>query len=492
MCKKKRKWARLGICSLFLGALVLGGLLLGPQPASALDPVSVCMQTNYTNHGLTQSLGCTANDVRVARATNIDITSGGSCTGTGANRRCTCNEGGNVTFSADYEVLLTAQARYDIGIYFSTDGDSNGDGALTGQCKLTTLDGNSSNPINLDAIPGKSFQAGDVCGDIDDAHNPQLLHLTLTVKCEPDPITGKLKLPNCTSWRQSGANEVCNETEDAFPGSPSKCNCEPGFTVDIFTETATIDVAKSADPSTFPETGGDVTYTVTVTNNAAQASVTLDSLTDDKFGNITTAHAAGGGFLQVVSTTCALVTIPAGNVAGNPYICTFVGRHTSGDTGQQVKDTVTACGTDSFGHTNLCDTGDATVTVADVETAPSLTKTAKSATFTADVSYEVVVTNNSTIDTMTVNTLSDNKFGDISATHAAGNGFEQVVSTDCGPLPINIAPDHHLSCTFVGRINTSPHVNNVTGGLTDDDAKTFSVSDPDGGATVTVTITFGP
>src|SRR5438046_3140565 len=137
MSKKKRKWARLGICSLFLGALVLGGLLLGAQPASALT-ADVCMQTNYSNHGKTQTLTCTANDVRVATATNISISSGGECHLVNGVSTCTCNANQPVTFTADYQVVLGAQARYDIGIYFGVDGDANNDGALTGTCKLTT------------------------------------------------------------------------------------------------------------------------------------------------------------------------------------------------------------------------------------------------------------------------------------------------------------------------------------------------------------------
>src|SRR5438046_1663818 len=127
----------------------------------------VCRPTNYTAHGKTQSLNCTANDVRVAEVTNITIQSGGECHLVNGVNTCTCTANQPVTFTADYKVVLTAQARYDIGIYFSTDGDTNGDGALTGQCKLTTLTAtNSDNFVNLDT-------GADACGDIDAAHNPQ-------------------------------------------------------------------------------------------------------------------------------------------------------------------------------------------------------------------------------------------------------------------------------------------------------------------------------
>jgi hypothetical protein len=454
------------------------------------------MQTNYTNHGKTQTLTCTANDVRVARATNIDVITGGECHLENGVKVCSCNQGGNVTFSADYEVLLTAQARYDIGIYFAADGDPNGDGALTGLCKLTTLDAtNSDNFINLDPTltPASKAQPTDVCGDINAAHNPQDLHLTLTVACEPG-ADGKLKLPNCTSWRESGANEVCDEATDAFPGAPSKCNCEPGFTVDIFVETATIEVTKTASPTTVPETGGSVTYSVAAHNLAAQATVTLDSLTDDQYGDITTVHdfiTATTCVPDANTSTCEV----GGTIAGGATCtCSFTVAVPAGDTGQTITDIVTACGTDSFGHTNLCDDDDATVTYTDVREAPILTKTAIATACQVDVTYQVVVTNSSAQDTLTLNSLSDDKFGNITSAHAAGGGFEQVVSTDCS-VPQTIGPSGNYPCSFVGRIVTcsGTHTNTVTGSATDDDGATYDgTTDPplkdDAAVSVNVTL----
>src|SRR5881296_74276 len=130
---------------ILLGVLAVGGLLLAAQPAAA---VNNCIQDVWKAHGNSQNLTCTANDVRVAEVTNIDITSGGTCTGAPPNQTCTCtsasppptncatnpSQTGCVTFVADYRVVLTAQTRYDIGLYFGTDGDPNGDGALSGQC----------------------------------------------------------------------------------------------------------------------------------------------------------------------------------------------------------------------------------------------------------------------------------------------------------------------------------------------------------------------
>jgi hypothetical protein len=71
-------------------------------------------------------------------------------------------------------------------------------------------------------------------------------------------------------------------------------------------------------------------------------------------------------------------------------------------------------------------------TYTDVRENPVLTKTALATACQVDVTYQVVVTNSSAQDALTLNSLSDDKFGVITSAHAAGGGFEQVVSTTCG------------------------------------------------------------
>src|SRR6059036_3163176 len=95
-----------------LGLLALGGLLLGAQPAAS--------QSCITEQA-GRSLVCTANDIQVAFADNVRDTSGTSLT--------QCISGQTFSFVADFHVTTTASTRYDIGLYFATDGDPNGDGA---------------------------------------------------------------------------------------------------------------------------------------------------------------------------------------------------------------------------------------------------------------------------------------------------------------------------------------------------------------------------
>jgi len=276
-----------------------------------------------------------------------------------------CIAGSTFSFLANFEVLLGAQARYDIGLYFATDADPNGDGALTGTCavnlltKAAEVDSNGNpapqNFINLDPAP-------DTCGDIDAAHNPQFVRVQINnALCADLNNDGFMDLPNCTSWRQPGSNQVCTSTQDAYPGSPSKCNCGT-LQLPVRVETGGLTVTKDASPASLPEPGGEFTYTVTTVNTLSFTSVTLDSICDDKFGTVATVGGTAtpcpaGTIGTINSTTCALgtqsapaVTLTPGDSitpppAGSFYTCTFKANVT-GDP-QTVTDTVTVKGHDA-------------------------------------------------------------------------------------------------------------------------------------------------
>lgn len=488
LTKWARSWAR---CIGTATPLVVGGLLLGAPPVSA-QVAGSCIQDVWKAHDNSQNLTCTANDVTLSSVSNICIavTPGGpqdpdgdGCQNPNPEGQFTCVSGQPFTFTADFTMPLTAQARYDLGLYIATDGGG-ADGALTGQCAPNVVTGaNSSTFINKDAAP-------DICGDIDDANNPQVIHQTITTMCNDTNNDGRVNLPWCTTWRQPGANEVCDSANyttaamfDAYPGSPSKCNCGD-LNIDVFLETASITVLKDAVTTTVSEAGGAVTYSVAVTNNALISSVTLDSLVDNLYGDITQVQGV------VTATTCALATIPAeSNDPGgqNPYMCEFTvavaaGAHDAGDT---ITDIVTACGSDDFGHSNLCDDDPADVTVVDASSPPDLTKTATATqTVAVDVQFSVGVANTSGFDTLSLTSLTDDKFGDI--TMVQGN----VLSTTCA-VPQVIAPLGNYACSFVGRISaTGLHTNVVTGAATDDDGVNYGAPELQDDAGVNIEITF--
>ena len=238
----RRRPRRPGVLALAF-ALALG--LLGASTASATHVTDGCMQDIYNAYNGGQNLTCTANDVQLANVINVNIIDDGCAF-----------PGDTVTFDADYEILLTAQERHDIGLYLAEDG---GD-ALSGTCEIATLPlitdldgtgdelggidnggktgactGDNTQPCNEDTdceVAGGSCEAlgpeiQDSCGDIDNAPNPILTTINnLTIACIDNDFDGFVDLPNCTSWRQPGANELCLSPLYAFPGAPSKCRCD--------------------------------------------------------------------------------------------------------------------------------------------------------------------------------------------------------------------------------------------------------------------------
>jgi hypothetical protein len=458
--KTKIKLTPLWLRCLGVGAAA-GALLMGIQPASAVDngPTStgeLCMQ-NVFGSPVTQSnkLNCTANDIRLSKATSVSPS--------------TCTDGETINLTATFETIVTANARYDAGFYFRIDGGGNarGDGTdASGICSLSKLTPGISPALN----PGD----GDTCGDL----NSGTYNVTFTIPgvlCQDSDGDGFLNLPNCTSWH-SNANNVCNINSDFDfdPDNKSKCVCDDTFQVPVIVEQATLTVAKSASPTQVSETGGTVTYTVNITNNAQFVSVEITSIIDTPYGDVGAGDPAG-----VTDNTCpdliGDVLAPGGSTS-----CSFK-FFVSGDSGQTITDTVEACGDQTNNGNQVCDDDDADVTITDVSATPTLTKTATAAANChMDVSYTVTVSNNSAIDTLTVNSLNDDKFGDLTNAIGANAGNDQVVSTDCATGG-TIAVSDNYTCNFVGRIIdndcTINHTNTATGGVTDDDGVQSSPSD---------------
>ena len=138
-----------------------------------------CIQDNYQASDpklANKTLGCTANDIQVAEVTEITPLSGIYVDGD----KLYCFTGSDIEFNANFEVVLTAQDRYDIGLYLSADGTD----ALTGDCNSTviTSENNSSdNYINEDPAPDA---CGDITGPIGSLYNPQKVNMTVEAVCQ--------------------------------------------------------------------------------------------------------------------------------------------------------------------------------------------------------------------------------------------------------------------------------------------------------------------
>ena len=258
---------------------------------------------------------------------------------------------------------------------------------------------------------------------------------------------------------------VLSDQLDATTASAS------GSATVTFTDTpSSMTVSKTANPTSLPEPGGPVTFTVVVRNTSTVDSVTIDTLTDDIHGDL-----AGQG-------TCA---VPKVIVAGGSSSCTFTATVT-GNAGSSETDTVTASGTDDD-RNPVSASGSATVTITDVPSSMTITKTASRTSLPepgGSVVFTLVISNTSAVDTIGLTSLVDDIHGDV--TDVTGD----IAATDCDVTPrVSIGLGATYTCTFTatatGDATSSPtQTDTVTASATDDDGRTLSAS---GSATVSFT-----
>ncbi len=217
------------------------------------------------------------------------------------------------------------------------------------------------------------------------------------------------------------ANTSYATTATCDDGShPNAIDLQPGeivtctFINTLLEGPPSIVVTKTANPTSVNEPGGNVDFTVSIENSSdATDPVTITSLTDNIHGDLN-----GQGDCSVPQTI----------QPGNTYTCTFSAT-VSGDPGQTETDIVTASGTDDEG-TAVNGSDDAIVTIVDVPSAIEVLKTA-----TPDnvddpggvVLYSFVVNNLSSVDSVTIDTLSDTIYGDL---NWSGRLFR--TADDCG------------------------------------------------------------
>ncbi len=209
-------------------------------------------------------------------------------------------------------------------------------------------------------------------------------------------------------------------------------------------------VTKQASQTTAPEPGAPITYTVTIRNSSPADPVTITEVTDSLRAD--------------VATTCR-PSIPAVLAVGATMQCVYT-QAVSGPVGALVVNQFTARGLDDDGQRLLA--GDQEeVRIVDVPSSLQVTKSATPSTVPETggaVTYVVTIRNSSAVDQVTLQQVSDNRFGDITAT--------------CLPaLPVRLNPAAAVACTFTrtvtGDVGT-PHVSSATASGIDDDG--FAVS----------------
>jgi hypothetical protein len=251
----------------------------------------------------------------------------------------------------------------------------------------------------------------------------------------------------------SGFSETNEVTASGTDDDDDPVSDSDSATVTITDVASSILVTKTALPLTVSEPGNDVAFTVTVTNTSAVDTVTITTVNDDIFGDI--------------SADCDQ-TLPADLAPGEGFTCAFT-EYVGGNAGDTHTNEVTASGTDDDDDP-VSDSDSATVTIEDVASSILVSKTASLLTVFEpgnDVTFTVMVTNNSAADTVTITTVNDDIFGDISA--------------DCDQtLPAGLAPGEVLTCSFteyIGGDLGDTHTNEVTVSGTDDDGNPVSGSD---------------
>ena len=248
-----------------------------------------------------------------------------------------------------------------------------------------------------------------------------------------------------TSTVQDSYGQTATDTDDA--------------TVTVTDVKPTISVVKTADPTVVDEPGGDVTFTVQVTNNSVEP-VTLTDLTDDVYGDL-----GGQG-------TCATGGVIA---AGGTYSCSFTGA-VSGSAGDQKKDIVTAAAIDDE-ENEATASDDATVSIADVLPFIQVEKTPNPASLPEPegvVTFTVKVTNVGPVE-VTITSLVDDIYGDLTTKGdcATGATLASLASYTCS-----------FAETVSGDASGFPHEDVVTAKAVDVDGNEAS---DDAKATVTFT-----
>ncbi|WP_421119358.1 hypothetical protein ACE2AJ_18670 [Aquihabitans daechungensis] len=252
--------------------------------------------------------------------------------------------------------------------------------------------------------------------------------------------------------------------------------------VDITDASAAISVVKTPSVSSVPEPGGNVTYTVDITNDSTADTVILDTIVDSVDG--APAVPAGGTCPALIgdslppgdSTTCSFTLLVTGN---------------AGDT---VPDTVTVTGHDDdpvpdgiAANAVLVASDSAVVDVTDVPPTGTASKTADPATVPepgGPVVFAVSVTNTSVAEPATVTAITDTVDGNVIDVTTVGGA---VTATTCATGAV-LAPGTSYTCTFtllVSGANAGAAVVDQIGiTLSDDDGNSVTPTDTE---TVAVT-----
>ncbi len=213
---------------------------------------------------------------------------------------------------------------------------------------------------------------------------------------------------------------------------------------------SSIKVEKDAAKSEVLEPGEDLTFTITVKNTSLVDEVTIETVSDNVYGDLT--------------AEC-LPTGPETLQVGETFTCDFT-RYVGGQTGDIHNNTVTVSGTDDDGQA-VSDSDSEQVQIDNVASSIKVDLRAGPDQVYEpgdDVTFTVDIHNSSTADSVTIDQIKDNTFGDVTAECLAGTA-------------VTLNPGSTYNCTFsryIGGQMDDLHSSQVTVLGTDDDGHAVS------------------
>jgi hypothetical protein len=200
---------------------------------------------------------------------------------------------------------------------------------------------------------------------------------------------------------QGGDTEIDTVTVLGLDENENEVKGEDSATVTITDVKPSMTVSKSCSPCTRVEPGGSFTFTAMVTNTSPADAITLTSMIDDIYGDIT----------QIAGTNCSVSQVIA--IGGN-YSCSFSVNELHQPPWSQT-DTIEFVASDEESN-ELKQSDSAIITITDVPAGIQVVKTANPTSVNepgGDVTYTYVISNLSTVDTLDVFSLNDDILGNL-------------------------------------------------------------------------------
>ncbi len=253
-----------------------------------------------------------------------------------------------------------------------------------------------------------------------------------------------------TQWVEgdfSGPDHINVFTAKAVDNDNTEATDSDDATVDFTNVLPIIEVTKTADPTSVPETGGDVLFTFVVKNTSTEEPVTITSLSDSVYGTLDGDNDCMVGTVLAAGASCefSITEWVEGDFSGPDHINVFTAKAVDND------------------NTEATDSDDATVDFTNVPPAIEVTKTANPTAVPetgGNVVFTFVVKNTSTEEPVTITSLSDTVYDTLAGDTDCMVGTVLAAGASC---------DFTLTQWVEGDFSGPDHTNTFTAVAKDND-----------------------